>query len=77
MLSSNNFQMKIVDNVKNNPIGAIAGAILSYWVVNKYLGINGMFKKVAVVSLGAIVGVHAEKMIRAKMSTPTLKTIKK
>lgn len=69
--------MKIVDNVKNNPMGAIAGAILTYWVVNKYLGINGMFKKVAVASLGAVIGVHAEKLIRAKMSTPTLKTIKK
>jgi hypothetical protein len=69
--------MKIVDNIKNNPMGAIAGAILTYWVVNKYLGVNGIFKKVAVASLGAIVGVHAEKIIRAKMSTPTLKTIKR
>lgn len=69
--------MKIVDNVKNNPMGAIAGAILTYWVVNKYLGINGIFKKVGVASLGALIGVHAEKLIRAKMSAPTLKTIKK
>ena len=69
--------MKIIENVKNNPIGVIAGAILTYWVVNKYLGVNGIFKKVAVASLGAIVGVHAEKIIRAKMSTPTLKTIKR
>lgn len=69
--------MKIVDNLKNNPMGAIAGAILTYWVVNKYLGINGIFKKVGVASIGAVIGVHAEKLIRAKMSTPTLKTIKK
>jgi hypothetical protein len=69
--------MKIIENVKNNPIGAIAGAILTYWVVNKYLGVKGVFKKVGVASLGAIIGVHAEKLVRAKMSTPTLKTIKK
>ena len=67
----------VTAKVKNNMIGTIAGAGLTYWAVKKYTGVSGMWKMVGITVLGAVVGAYAQSMINAKMTTVKKADIKK
>lgn len=68
---------EITAKVKNNMIGTIAGAGLTYWAVKKYTGISGTWKIVGLTVLGAVVGAYGQSMINAKLTTPKKADIKK
>lgn len=72
--------MKIKDvttKVKNNYIGTIAGAGLTWWAAKKYAGITGTWKLVGLTVLGAVAGAYIQGGISAKSSTPKASDIKK
>jgi len=67
----------ITSKVKNNYIGTLAGAGLTFWAAKKYAGISGTWKLVGLAVLGGIAGAYVQGGISAKSSTPTASDIKK
>jgi hypothetical protein len=68
---------KVTTNVKTNPIGALAGAGLTFWAAKKYANVSGTWKLVGLAALGAIAGAYVQGQIAAKSSTPKASDIKK
>lgn len=72
--------MKIKDvttKVKNNYIGTLAGAGLSFWAAEKYAGISGTWKLIAVAIVGGVAGAYIQGGISARLSTPKGSDVKK
>lgn len=67
---------EITAKAKNNVVGAIVGAGLSYVVVKKYTGISGTWKLVGIALVGALVGAYAQSAIKARSSKPKASTTK-
>jgi outer membrane lipoprotein SlyB len=62
--------------VKNNVIGTVAGAGVTFWAAKKYMGITGTWKLVAISLLGGVAGAYASSAIKAKGTAPKKATIK-
>ncbi len=61
---------KAVTKVTSNPIGAVAGAAIVWWGINKYAGVSKTWQRAAFAVGGLIIGAGIQSMIKAKMSTP-------
>ena len=67
----------VTTKVKNNYIGTLAGAGLTFWAAKKYAHVSGTWKLVGLAAVGAIAGAYIQGGISAKMSTPKGSDIKK
>ena len=67
----------VTTKVKNNYIGTIVGAGVTFWAAKKYLGVSGTWKLVAVALVGGLAGAYTQGAISAKRSTPKAGDIKK
>jgi len=54
--------------VKTNPVGAIAGGVLSFWALGKYGKVRNMYAKVGLSIVGAVAAAHAHSYVRSKIA---------
>ena len=66
-----------VTKIKNNPIGAIAGGVLAFYLAKKFGKVENKYYLGGIAIAGVIVGAMAQSYISAKKSTPTATTITK
>lgn len=63
--------------LKNNPVGAIAGAALAFYAGKKFGKVENKWALAGIAVVGAFAGAFAQSKIKAKSSTPTAETVKK
>lgn len=59
-----------VGKVKNNPIGAVAGAAASFWVAKKYGKVTNKWLLGGIAVAGIFVGANVQSMVKTQMNTP-------
>ena len=64
------------NNVKNNILGAVAGAGLTYYVVKKHTKVEKTWKVVLLTLAGAVAGAFTQSKIKSFNSTPTTTIVK-
>ena len=52
--------------VKNNVVGALAGAGLTYFAMNRYTSVSNKFLKIGIVLAGGVAGAMAQSKFGAK-----------
>jgi hypothetical protein len=67
---------KTISDVKNNPLGAIAGGIAVFYGAKKFAKVSNTYVLLGATILGIIGGAIAQKSIKASSSVPTAKTTK-
>lgn len=55
-----------VAKVKNNPIGFVAGAGLTFWGVKKYTSVTKMWQIALIAVVGGVAGAYVQGMVTAK-----------
>lgn len=64
-----------VAKVKNNPIGAIVGAGVTFFAMKKYSPVKKIWVIGLVSVIGGVAGAYAQSAIKAKASVPTKKNV--
>jgi hypothetical protein len=52
----------------NNPIGAVAGGVLAWYVTKKYTGIENKWAYTGIIILGVVVGAYSTSYIKRKIN---------
>jgi hypothetical protein len=55
----------------SNPIGAIAGGVLAYYIIKKHTGISNKWAMYGLTVVGVFLGATIQNNMKAKASAPT------
>jgi hypothetical protein len=52
----------------NNPVGAVAGGALAWYITKKYTGIENKWTQAGIIILGVVVGAYSTSYIKRKIN---------
>ncbi len=65
-----------IGKVKNNPIGAVVGAVGAFFAAKKFGKVTNKYALAGIAVAGLVVGAMAQSAIKAKSSAPKASDVK-